>query len=104
MDTLRRGDTPSDPNRAALVAVGGKMGLPGSQIWLLLGGGAEDHRRVIGRVEEDQVEGHEMDDHPQEHHRGPSEPIVLAQQPEESSAWRISPWVNSDDPPPPPMS
>lgn len=41
-----------------------------------------------------------MDDHPQEHHRGPSEAIVLAQQPEESPAWRNSPWVNSDDPHP----
>lgn len=66
-------------------------GLPGSQIGLLLGGGAEDDRRVVGRVEEDQVEGHKMDDHSQEHHRGPSEPIVLAQQPEQPPAWREQP-------------
>lgn len=98
MDTLRRGHARSDQKRSALSAVGGKNGLPGSQIWFLLGGGAEDHRCVIGRVEEDQVEGHEMDDHPQEHHRGPSESVVLAQQSEEPSAWRHSPWVNSDDP------
>lgn len=66
---------------------GDKNKLPGGQIRLPLGGGAEDDGRVVGRVEEDQVEGHEVDHHPQEDHRGAAEPVVLAQQPEQTPTW-----------------
>lgn len=61
---------------------------PGRQVGAPLRAAAEDHGGVVRDVEEDQVEGHKVDHHPQEDHWGPSEATVLAQQAKQSSAWR----------------
>lgn len=61
---------------------------PWSEKGALGGGGAEDHGGVIGNVEEDEIEGHEVYHHSQEDHRGASESIVLAHQAEQASAWQ----------------
>lgn len=69
---------------------------PRGQIWSLKGGGFKDNGRIIWDVEEDQIGSDEMDNHPQEHHRGSSEAAVFAQQSEQSSPWwerRSSVWT-----------
>lgn len=60
--------------------------LPGSQERFALGGRAKDDGGVVRDVEEDQVDGDEVDDHPQEDHGGPPEAVVGAQQPEQAAA------------------
>lgn len=52
--------------------------LPRGQVRDLLRVGVKDDRSVVWGVEEDQVEGNKVDHHPQKHHRGASEAIVLA--------------------------
>lgn len=52
----------------------------------LLRGGFQDDGCIGRDVQENQIGGDEVDDHSQEHHRGPSEAAVLAQQTEEAAA------------------
>lgn len=68
------------------VTLWGAAESPGRQVRVPLRAAAEDHGGIVRNVEEDQVEGHKVDHHPQEDHRGPSEATVLAQQPKQSSA------------------
>lgn len=59
--------------------------LPWSEVCVLLDVGFKDDGGIVGDAEKDQVESNKVDDHRQEHHGGPSEVVVLEQQPKQTS-------------------